>query len=351
MTYLFSPEIQSFMPEQALIEASQELGELSEAQMHDEAPELITDTDAVFKEFGVPVRSFESARIAGVEGITKEFSVRRDDLVHQAAVAEMAVFDPNKVVMPIIVGDVSPIILRDEDDIQRGPNNFWVPVANEGKSQCIIVTGDLLEQGFGLGMLVADCPVMNVVITEKDNPSKLVAIAQTHNGWRQIADGVDLDLKDSLDSLGLLDTTKYDSYVSMSSGVAYGFEMDVTKLEEEFKNRGGDIDINAEDRTKDYLAAAGVGPADVAQADNVPFSEMNPSQDSSKMFLNIALLAYVNTLRAVGAESNERAFSPAWIDSLTSPARPSDRRAQVRHGNTAPERQYRMFAGLLPETK
>lgn len=339
-------EALGFFDRQTIEQAERELGALAIAAEWG-GVKLITDTDSVFREYGVPVRSFETARIAGIDGVTSEFSVRRDDLVHQAAVAIEAGYDPQRVIMPVIIGDINPVVLRNKNDIKAGPYGFLVPnrsdaEGNEGRSQCVVVTGDLLKEGYGLAMLVADCPVENVVVTEKDKPETLVAIAQTHNGWRQVADGSDIELQKVFDSEGWLDKSKYDIYVTPSAGVAYGFEMDTDYIEEAMKKRGADI--YGRDRTKDI--AWGISPVDPANP-KPDFTELAPPREG-KGYVNMALTAHINHLVSLGIDTNEKAYSESWVDSLTSPVRPSDRRANLKYGSDAPQRQYRMLAALLP---
>lgn len=348
MSEKYNEEVLEFFDKETIEKAALELGALAVAMEQGEHSQLITDTDSVFKEFGVPVRSFETARIADVDGITNEFSVRRDDLVHQAAVALEAGYDPQKVVMPIIIGDIQPVVLRTKQDIVSGPHGFLVPNSkdsegNIGRSQCVVVTGELLREGYGLAMLVADCPVENVVVTEKDQPENLVAIAQTHNGWRQVADGSDIELQKTFDQEGWLNTELFDIYIAPSAGVAFGFEMDVDYIDEAMKKRGSDL--LGRDRTKDI--AWGIGPVDPANAAAGFTEKAQPVE--GKGFVNIALTAHLNHLISLGLDSNEKAYSESWIDSLTSPARPSDRRAHLKHGNDAPQRQFRMLAALLPK--
>lgn len=316
---------------------------------------LITPIDSVFRDHDIPVRSFETARVADIEGVTREFSMRRDDLVHHAAVAELAGYDPSKVIMPVIIGDVNPVVLRERSDIVEGQHGFLVPNitdedGNVGRSQCVVVTGNLLQGGYGLGMLVADCSVENVVVTKKDEPDNLVAIAQTHNGWRQIADGSDIALQGVFAEAGWLDKENYDIYISPSSGVAYGFEMNRDLIEGAFSQRG--VDAFGKDRSHDL--AWSIGPQDVAKASGAQWPEdLSHHVDPEKGFVNIALTAHLSHIISLGLQSNETAYSATWQDSLTSEDRPSDRRAQVRY-KSDPEvqkekRSYRMMVALLPE--
>lgn len=350
-------------PAEARAQAAQELGVIAawadHDREHDEVPfqELITRIDQVFLKHGVPVEAFETARV-DLDGVTKEFSVRRDDLVHQAAIAAEAFaeglsYDPEKTIMPVIIGGINPFIVRTHQDVVDGPKGFLVPnirdeQGNVGRSQCIVVTGEMLEAGYGLGMLVADCPVENVVVTKKDQPDHLVAIAQTHNGWRQIADGSDIELQKLFAAEGWLDRDQFDIFVTPSSGVAYGFEMDREFVEKAMQNRGQDIHGN--DRSHDVVW--GEGPADPANADHAEYRDMKPSTTAGKAIVNMALTAHLNTIISLGLDTNETAHSSSWTDSLTNPARPSDRRAQMRYAPD-PEvqkehRTYRMLVALNP---
>jgi hypothetical protein len=346
MSNEYTPQIEAFFPEAARDQAKQELGLVALAQ--EQTLELVTPIDSVFKQHGVPVRTFETARVAVVEGVTKEFSMRRDDLVHHAAIAETADYDPTKVIMPVIIGPVNPVVLRTEKDIKEGPSGFMIPAVadadgNEGRSQCVVVTGELLEKGYGLGMLVADCSVENVVVTKKGEPENMVAIAQTHNGWRESSQGTDVELQKTFAEEGWLDQDSYDIYISPSAGVMYGFEMPKQAVADAMKQRG--TDVQGVDRTTDY--AWGVGPQNIAEADNAEYKDMAASTDADKAFLNVALTAHLNHIVSLGLQSNETAFSDSWRDSFTDPNRPSDRRANVRGDKEA--RAYRMMVALLPE--
>lgn len=336
-------------------QAKLELGALVAAG--EQAPELITRIDAVLTEHNVPVQAFETARV-DLPGITREFSTRRDDLVHHAAIAAEAsaeglTYDPEKTIMPVIIGGINPFVVRSREDVVEGPKGFLVPnitdsEGNVGRSQCIVVTGEMLEQGFGLGMLVADCPVENVVVTEKDNPKKLIAIAQTHNGWRQIADGSDVELQKIFAEEGWLDKEQFDIYITPSSGVAFGFEMDKAFVEEQLQTRG--TDIAGRDRTRDM--AWGFGPGDIAHPEDLGPTKMHPAQAEGKAYANMAATAHINHMVSLGVTNNHAAYSPAWKDSLTSTDRPSDRRAQMRYKDD-PETQkehrtYRMLVALTP---
>lgn len=337
-------------------QAKLELGIIAAAG--EQAPQLITRIDTVFVEHGVPVQAFETARV-DLPGITREFSARRDDLVHQVAIAAEANaegldYDPAKTIMPVIIGGINPFVVRTREDVVEGPKGFLVPniedgEGNIGRSQCIVVTGEMLAEGYGLGMLVADCPVENVVVTEKGNPKKLIAIAQTHNGWRQIADGSDVELQKIFAAEGWLDRDQFDIYITPSSGVAFGFEMDKEFVGEQLKARG--TDVAGRDRTRDMMW--GVGPDDVAHPENSDLAHMHAADTEGKAFANMAATAHINHMVSLGLDSNRAAYSSDWKDSLTSADRPSDRRAQMRYIDN-PEiqkehRTYRMLVALTPE--
>lgn len=173
------------------------------------------------------IESIYSTRVMS-DADGNDFNIRPSDpegISNRLVLYSQLGIEPDQVLSPILGSGRDVLTVGSGDQlVYDKKTKRLLPESNNGHADGWIVKNPELSQYLAMTGFVADCPMVTLVFTEKDETGyrKQIATGMMHMGWQNIANGLDLAMAEEIQKQGF---DPAGIFASVSPGARFGLKL------------------------------------------------------------------------------------------------------------------------------